>query len=102
MSTEGKDSQGRFVQGNAGGPGRPRRRAGDRLAAIDAGVTTETWRRIIARAVTDALAGDSRARSWLSRYLISEPSSQTGADLLPESQDANGPRTTPEGRVTKG
>jgi hypothetical protein len=66
-----------FVQGNAGGPGRPRRRAGDRLAAIDAGVTAEVWRRIVARAVADALAGDPRARALLSRYLIGEPSSQT-------------------------
>jgi hypothetical protein len=88
MATDGKDSQGRFVQGNVGGPGRPRRRAGDRLAAIEAGVTSDVWRRIIAQAVADALAGDHRARAWLSRYLIAEPSSQTGADSLPDDQDA--------------
>jgi hypothetical protein len=102
MSTEGKDAQGRFVQGNAGGPGRPRRRAGDRLAAIEAGVTFDVWRRIIARAIADALAGDHRARSWLSRYLIPEPSSQSGVESLHAAQDASGPHATTEGRVTEG
>jgi hypothetical protein len=102
MSTEGKDSQGRFVQGNGGGPGRPRRRAGDRLAAIEAGVTSDAWRRIIARAVEDALAGDPQARSWLSSYLIPEPPSQTGVESLPAAQDASGPHATTESRVTEG
>jgi hypothetical protein len=101
MSTEGKDSQGRFAPGNTGGPGRPRRRAGDRLAAIEAGVSMETWRRIIARAVTDALAGDYRARAWLSRHLIAEPSLQAGADSLPADQDAIGPQSALAGRLTE-
>jgi hypothetical protein len=101
MSTEGKDSQGRFVQGNVGGPGRPRRRAGDRLAAIEAAVTMESWRKIIARAVADALAGDHRARAWLSRYLIAEPSSQTGADSLPDDQDAICPHAPLAGPLTE-
>ena len=101
MSTEDKDSKGRFVQGNAGGPGRPRRRAGDRLAAIEAAVTSDVWRRIIARAVADALAGDHRARAWLSRYLIAEPSSQTGADSLPDDQDAICPHAPLAGPLTE-
>ena len=87
MAMEGKNSQGRFVHGNAGGPGRRRRRAGDRLAAIEAGVTADVWRRIIARSVTDALAGDPRARAWLSRHLIGEPSSRSAAESPPVDQD---------------
>lgn len=66
-----RDEKGRFVQGNRGGPGRPQRMVGeDYLAALSDAVPLDAWRRIAARAVSDAENGDAKARAWLSRYLL--------------------------------
>jgi plasmid stability protein len=35
-------------------------------------VTPDVWRTIVARAVTDAQAGDVEARKWLTKYLLGE------------------------------
>jgi hypothetical protein len=68
-----RDAYGRFVQGHPGGPGRPRRYVEQEyLAALNAAVSLETWRQIIERAIDDAIRGDSRAREWLSQYLLGE------------------------------
>jgi hypothetical protein len=67
----GRNGDGRFALGNAGGPGRPRRvTERDYLAALADEVPMESWRAICRRAVNDALAGDAKARDWLSRYLL--------------------------------
>jgi hypothetical protein len=64
-------ANGRFLRGNKGGPGRPRRKVEiEYLAALGESVTVPTWRKICRRAVDDALAGDAAARAWLSRFLI--------------------------------
>jgi hypothetical protein len=66
-----RDDLGRFVTGNAGGPGRPRRAVEqDYLAALLDTVPLTRWMNIVARAVEDAEKGDARARSWLSAYLL--------------------------------
>jgi hypothetical protein len=70
----GRNSQGQFAPGNPGGPGRPRRVAeGDYLLALTEECPPETWRAICRRAAADAVAGDSKARDWLSRYLLGSP-----------------------------
>jgi len=65
---------GRFAPGNPGGPGRPRRQVErEYLDALTAAVPMDRWRLVVDRAVEDAIAGDPRARDWLGRYLIGNP-----------------------------
>ena len=69
----GRSGNGRFAAGNPGGPGRPPRATeAEYMEALAETVSVATWRCIISKAATDALAGDSKAREWLSRYLISD------------------------------
>ena len=74
--TNGTDrtADGRFAQGNPGGPGRPSRQTErEYLRAMLAACTPEDWREIVARAVEDAKEGDPKAREWLARYLVGAP-----------------------------
>ena len=62
---------GRFLPGWAGGPGRPRREIEMQyLRKIQDGVSLQVWQGICDKAIAQALAGDSTARAWLSRYLL--------------------------------
>ena len=68
-----RQTNGRFAKGHPGGPGRPRRSTEENyLEALSENVTLKDWTEVVTRALVDAKAGDSRARDWLSRYLISE------------------------------
>ncbi|MCB0123666.1 MAG: hypothetical protein KDE58_15545 [Caldilineaceae bacterium] len=69
-----RDSMGRFTAGNPGGPGRKKREAEEvYLATMEQVATLDAWRKICDRAVADAIAGDAKARSWLSGYLLGLP-----------------------------
>ena len=57
------------------------------LATLNAAVTLDTWQAICKRAADDALAGDARARDWLSKWLL-EPSSRPLTLLAAEEMDA--------------
>jgi hypothetical protein len=46
----------------------------DYLLTLTEECPPEIWRAICRRAVADAEAGDSKARDWLSRYLLGNPS----------------------------
>lgn len=60
-----------FKPGCKPGPGRPSRAIEDSyLESLRAEVTPDRWRRVVARALKDAEAGDASARNWLSRYLL--------------------------------
>ena len=76
-SDHGRAPNGRFANGNSGGPGRPRRAVErDYLAVISQTCPPEVWQMVVDRAVQDAQAGDARAREWLTRYVIgSQPAS---------------------------
>jgi hypothetical protein len=64
---------GQFTVGNPGGPGRPRRAVEqDYLATLADAVPLRKWKKIIMRAVDDALEGDPRARRWLGRHLLGD------------------------------
>jgi len=66
-----RDNNGRFANGNPGGPGRPRRAVEqDYLAVLGDAVSLDDWRDVVARTVSDAKKGDARARDWLANYLI--------------------------------
>jgi len=80
MENDGRDEQGRFVPGNAGGPGRLRRPVErEFLVGLSDRLTLEAWGMIVDRAIEQAQAGDARAREWLSRYALGEqPLTLTG------------------------
>ncbi len=74
MRVNGRNKDGRFAEGNSGGPGRPpvakERQYVETLASV---CTVDDWAKICQRAVKDAKTGDHRAREWLSKHLIGEP-----------------------------
>lgn len=73
-----RDKLGRFVKGSSGGPGRPKRATElEYLAVLGEAVGIDTWREVVVRAVTDAKAGDGKAREWLAKYLIGDATTNT-------------------------
>ena len=73
-----RDTNGRFVKGNGGGPGRPKRSTEEKyLAALSRRVTLKEWAKIVDVAVARAKAGDGQARQWLSDYLMGKPIQRT-------------------------
>lgn len=66
-----RNEKGQFVAGSNGGPGRPKRRTEDQyLDAMIGRVTLKDWREIVDKAVFQAKRGDSKARAWLSDYVL--------------------------------
>lgn len=74
MPANKRDRRGQFALGNPGGPGRPplvtERQYLETLGAV---CTVEDWQKICEKAVTAAMAGDHRAREWLSKYVLGDP-----------------------------
>ncbi len=69
-----RDSNGRFSPGNQGGPGRrPREIEQEYLRTMASVVDAVAWQAIVERAADDAVAGDPKARAWLSGYLLGQP-----------------------------
>jgi hypothetical protein len=82
MAGKERGEDGRFVQGNSGGPGRPRRAVEDEyLMVLSDAVSLGVWKDIVKRAVEDAKDGDWRARRWLSLYLLGAPRKNMLFDL---------------------
>jgi hypothetical protein len=78
-----RDTNGRFAAGNCGGPGRPRRAVeANYLSALSEAVSVKTWKRIVQKAVKEALAGDRHAREWLGDYLLGKPQNDKLLDLV--------------------
>jgi hypothetical protein len=72
-----RDRNGKFIEGNAGGPGRPPR-ATEReyLLALSESCSPADWEEIVVKAVDDAKDGDAKARPWLAGYLVCQPGSR--------------------------
>ena len=71
---KGRDTRGRFTDGNPGGPGRPRRAVErEYLAAMSDAVPPDLWQKIVLRAVGCAEVGERWAIEWLAKYLLGEP-----------------------------
>jgi hypothetical protein len=89
----GRADDGRFLPGNAGGPGRPRRAVEtDYLRVLSDACPLDDWRIIVSRAVEDAQAGDARAREWISRFVLGEQGGHPLEILARTEQDpANSP-----------
>lgn len=85
-----RDEHGRLIPGTAcnNPAGRPtREREYELLSIMRAEATPDKWKEITVRALSDALGGDDKARNWLSKYLLPEPTKQieiggTLADLI--------------------
>lgn len=69
-----REPNGKFAEGNKGGPGRPKR-VTERayLDIIISECPPDTWREIVQAAVRDARTGDAKAREWLASFLIGKP-----------------------------
>jgi len=81
-ATAGRDSQGRFVKGHASQGGRPRRATElSFLKRLRDTVTEEAWQQIVNSAVNAAIAGDAKARDWLSSYLLGPPNGSRLVEL---------------------
>lgn len=72
------DSQGKFRNGNPGGPGRPFIHQQRFLEAFSEEVSPGDWSRIIKRAVKDAMKGDRHARDFLAKWLLGMPEAVQG------------------------
>jgi hypothetical protein len=82
-----RDAQGRFVRGHPGGPGRPSRQTElSYLLGLSEAVTPDVWGQIVQRAISDAIAGDAQARSWISIHLL--PKAGTGGLALQAESEA--------------
>ena len=74
MSRAERDDGGRFANGNTGGPGRPRKRVEQEyMRTLSEACSLDDWAEIVEKMVTDAKAGDARAREVLLRYLVGTP-----------------------------
>jgi len=84
-----RDENGQFAKGNPGGPGRPRRALErDYLRAMSDVVSADDWGKICERARDDALAGDAKARLWLSKYLVGDGSMSLSETLSADERKA--------------
>jgi len=71
---EGRDKKGRFSSGNHLGPGRPRRAVESAyLDTLVGQIPLGQWEQVVEKALKNALAGDHRARVWLTEYLMGKP-----------------------------
>lgn len=67
--TRGKD--GRFLTGNPGGPGRPRRQPEPRYRdLVVETISAEMFRALCQSTYALAMAGDVAAREWIGRHLL--------------------------------
>ncbi len=74
----GKNGSNLFQKGHPGGPGRPKekfraRSKQDYLQRLHDKMTLATWDKILDKAIEQALAGDSKARAYLTLYAIGRP-----------------------------
>ena len=69
-----RDSNGKFIKGHSGGPGRPTKTKEEKFykATISA-VSLKDWREIIMKTVEQAKRGNPSARTWLANYLLGPP-----------------------------
>ncbi len=88
MSTE-RDGRGRFLPGNPGGPGRPKKEPSNRFhIALEEVVTDREWRRLVRNTLERALDGDLKAMDWLAKHLLGKPK-YTVQDVASAASDSS-------------
>ena len=81
-----RSSDGRFLPGSKGSPGRQKRKTERAyLAKMQSICTPDRWGKVVEQAMTDAENGDRYARDWLSKYLVPVPE-----PMPPEPEEAEG------------
>ena len=66
-----RNSRGQFIKGNRAGTGRPTRAVElDYLRTLSDTITLDDWRGICSKAVEDAKSGNSKARDWVTKYVM--------------------------------
>ena len=81
-----RDKKGRYAPGHGGGPGRPARATETQyLDTLQDACPLDKWKRICARAVTDALKGSRHARDFLAKFLL--PSADALAGIRARRED---------------
>lgn len=71
--TAPRDDKGRFIKGHSGNPGGRPINQTKYLKKLDTAMKITDWREIVEKAIEQAKRGDSRAREWLSSYLMGKP-----------------------------
>lgn len=68
-----REAGGFFAPGNKGGPGRKKRETErEYITATIETCPIDQWRKIVLKAVEQAMSGEHHAREWLSKYLLPE------------------------------
>lgn len=63
-----------FAKGNPGGPGRPKRKVEEQyLEVLRDGVPMTKWKKVVEKALEQAIAGDKAAREWIGKYVLPVP-----------------------------
>ena len=84
MARELRDGNGQFLPGNASKGGRaPKDREEDYQKAFTEACSKNDWKRIIKRAVSQALDGDKDARKWLSDNILGLPIQRVATATAP-------------------
>jgi hypothetical protein len=82
-SNNGRDAQGRFGPGNAGGPGNPfARKVAELRSAFLNAISKEEMRDIVRQLVAEAQLGDKAAIKLLFQYCIGKPAPAASPDRL--------------------
>ena len=68
-----RDEKERFIKGVSGNPGGRPIDQSKYLKKIDTALSFKKWRAIIIKAIDQAERGDSKARQWLSDYILGRP-----------------------------
>ena len=85
-SDNGRDSKGRFADGNSGGPGRPKRQTEvTYLIAMSEVIGLNDWVAIVEKAKEQAVEGDDKARRWIAEYVIGKSTSLAQAIVYVEA-----------------
>ena len=94
-----RDENGRFVKGKSGNPnGRPKKKEFEKdflQITIDT-VTFDDWKKIVAKAMSQAAKGDGTARKWLSDNLLGLPTQRIDMKLKGKVLLWDWERTDPE------
>ena len=77
-----RNSRGQFVEGNKAGTGRPSRAIElDYLRTLSDTITLDDWRGICSKAVEDAKSGNSKARDWVTKYVMGNDTTTSLMDI---------------------
>jgi hypothetical protein len=81
-----RQKNGRFAEGNCGGPGRPPRKTErDYLLVFESTVTPERWQKVLAKILENAESGNLRAAEFLAKYMLGNKQGLSEA-LTPEEK----------------